>query len=157
VTIPPLRARRGDISTLAKHFYADMGGPGSLSPDFLAMLAARSWPGNVRELRSFIERSVSLGLIDDGVSHVAEPLPDLGIPADVLERLVPVHAPLKEARQAWTESFETVYVRCMLRRTGGNLTRAAELAGVNRRFMQRIVSRLASRETGVDPSDLEDE
>jgi hypothetical protein len=47
----------------------------------------------------------------------------------------------------------------MLRKTRGNLTRAAELAGVNRRFMQRIVSRLASRgaDLGVDPGELDDE
>jgi transcriptional regulator with PAS, ATPase and Fis domain len=159
VTIPPLRGRREDIATLARHFYARLGGRGALSPEFLAMLAARSWPGNVRELRNFIERSVSLGLVDDGVAHPAEPPPAQGIPADALERLVPLHVPLKDARQAWTESFETVYVRGMLRKTGGNLTRAAELAGVNRRFMQRIVSRLASRgaELGVDPHDLDDD
>jgi transcriptional regulator with PAS, ATPase and Fis domain len=159
VPIPPLRARREDITTLAKHFYAQLGGPGALSPDFLAMLAARSWPGNVRELRNFIERSVSLGLIDDGVPHAARPSPAQTIPADTLESLVPLDMPLKDARQAWTESFETVYVRGMLRRTGGNLTRAAELAGVNRRFMQRIVSRLASRgaELGVDPGELDEE
>ncbi len=159
VPIPPLRARRDDITTLAKHFYAQLGGPGALSPDFLSMLAARSWPGNVRELRNFIERTVSLGLIDDGVPHAARPSSAQAIPADTLESLVPLDMPLKDARQAWTESFETVYVRGMLRRTGGNLTRAAELAGVNRRFMQRIVSRLASRgaELGVDPGDLDDE
>lgn len=159
VTIPPLRSRREDVATLARHFYARLGGTGTLSPEFLSMLAARSWPGNVRELRNFIERSVSLGLVDDGVPHPHVPPPAQGIPADALERLVPLHAPLKDARQAWTESFETVYVRGMLKRTGGNLTRAAELAGVNRRFMQRIVSRLASRgaELGVDPRELDEE
>jgi transcriptional regulator with PAS, ATPase and Fis domain len=159
VTIPPLRARREDIATLAKHFYGRMGGSGTLSGEFLAMLGARSWPGNVRELRNFMERSVSLGLVDDGERHAAARPPEQGIPVDALERLVPLHVPLKEARQAWTESFEAVYVRCMLRKTGGNITRAAELAGVNRRFMQRMVSRLVSRgaELGVDPEDLDDE
>jgi transcriptional regulator with PAS, ATPase and Fis domain len=158
VTIPPLRARREDIATLAKHFNARLGGPGELSPEFLAMLGARSWPGNVRELRNFLERSVSLGLVDDGVPRPVELPPEQGIPADTLEQLVPLHVPLKDARQAWTERFETVYVRGMLRKTGGNLTRAAELAGVNRRFMQRIVSRLALRgaDLGVDPNDLDD-
>jgi transcriptional regulator with PAS, ATPase and Fis domain len=159
VPIPPLRARREDIATLARHFSAQLGGPEALSPDFLAMLAARSWPGNVRELRNFIERSVSLGLVDHAVPGAGHGTPAQAIPADTLEKLVPLDVPLKDARQAWIESFETVYVRAMLRKTGGNLTRAAELAGVNRRFMQRIVSRLASRgaEVGVDPSELDDE
>jgi len=159
VTIPPLRARREDIATLARHFHQRMGGQGGLSAEFLSMLAARSWPGNVRELRNFMERSVSLGLVDESVQQAPGIPPAQGIPPDALERLVPLHVPLKDARQAWTESFETVYVRGMLRKTGGNLTRAAELAGVNRRFMQRIVSRLASRgaELGVDPSELDDD
>ncbi len=135
--VPPLRARRDDI----------------------AVLAARSWPGNVRELRNFIERSVSLGLVEQGPPSSSKLPPEEDVAADTLERLVELEVPLKDARQAWTERFETVYVRGMLRKTRGNLTRAAELAGVNRRFMQRIVSRLASRgaDLGVDPGDLEDE
>jgi transcriptional regulator with PAS, ATPase and Fis domain len=158
VTIPPLRARREDVAALAKHFYAQLGGRGPLSPELLAMLAARSWPGNVRELRNFIERSVSLGLVDHGPTGGPLP-PEEGIPVEQLERLVSLDVPLKDARQAWTEKFETVYVRGMLRRTRGNLTHAAQLAGVNRRFMQRIVSRLQSRgaDLGVDPRDLDDD
>ncbi len=62
---------------------------------------------------------------------------------------MPLHLPLKDARQAWTESFESVYVRSMLKKTGGNLTHAAELAGVNRRFMQRLLARL-----GIRPADV---
>ncbi len=44
------------------------------------------------------------------------------------------------------ESFESVYVRAMLEKTGGNVTRAAELAGVSRRFLQRLIARLGIRE-----------
>jgi DNA-binding NtrC family response regulator len=125
------------------------------------MLGARSWPGNVRELRNFIERTVSLGLLGEASREDApgDVLPAEAIPDDVLERFVALDVPLKEARQVWTESFEAVYVRGMLKKTGGNLTRAAELAGVNRRFMQRIVSRLALRgaDVGVDSRDLEDD
>ena len=49
---------------------------------------------------------------------------------------------MKDARQAWTESFESIYMLGMLKRTAGKLTRAAELADVNRRFLQRLVARL---------------
>jgi DNA-binding NtrC family response regulator len=73
-----------------------------------------------------------------------------------MESFVPLHLPLKDARQAWTESFESVYVRSMLKKTGGNLTRAAELAGVNRRFMQRLLARLGLRASDV-ASDSDDE
>jgi DNA-binding NtrC family response regulator len=66
---------------------------------------------------------------------------------------VPLHLPLKDAREAWTNEFENVYVRAMLEKTHGNLTRAAELAGVSRRFLQRTIVRLGLRE----PPDANDD
>jgi DNA-binding NtrC family response regulator len=57
-----------------------------------------------------------------------------------------LHLPLKEAREAWTNEFENIYVRAMLEKTNGNLTKAAELAGVSRRFLQRTIVRLGLRE-----------
>ncbi len=74
------------------------------------MLAARSWPGNVRELRNFIERSVSLGFVSPSSAAPASMPAPAPARADV-SSLVPLHLPLKDARQAWTESFEEVYVR----------------------------------------------
>ncbi len=71
--------------------------------------------------------------------------PASNIPDAELAKIVPLELPLKDARQAWTENFESIYVRAMLQRTGGNVTRAAELAGVNRRFMQRLMARLGLR------------
>jgi len=159
VTLPPLRERPEDVPALAQHFYEKLSpGAGALPPDFLRMLASRSFPGNVRELRNFIERSVSLGFVAprSGASPAsAAPAPTR---AD-LDEWVPLHLPLKDARQAWTGRFEEVYLRAMLRKTGGNVTRAAELAGVSRRFLQRLAARLGIRasEVGADPRDLERE
>jgi DNA-binding NtrC family response regulator len=70
--------------------------------------------------------------------------------------VIPLHLPLKEARQAWTASFETHYVRSMLQKTSGNVTRAAELAGVNRRFLQRLVARLGLRESAAGEAEGDD-
>lgn len=64
VTLPPLRARDGDIEVLADHFgrrmASEMGWPGwpGFSPRALVQLKAYDWPGNVRELRNVIERAV---------------------------------------------------------------------------------------------------
>jgi len=151
VTLPPLRARREDISVLARHFYARLGGEAPLSPEFLAMLAARGWPGNVRELRNHLERYVALGLVNEGHAAAAPRIESLS--HDALEALVPLHLPLKDARDAWTQSFESIYVRSLLEKTGGNLTRAAEVAGVNRRFMQRLVARLGLRGSATERLD----
>ncbi len=159
VTLPPLRSRVDDIPRLGAHFFRRFSGSDAPLPDaFVAMLLRRSWPGNVRELRNFIERSVSLGVDPRGRlgprSRRASRLPSV---PSTMESLVPLHLPLKDARQAWTESFESVYVRSMLKKTGGNLTRAAELAGVNRRFLQRLVARLGLRasDVGLDSGDEE--
>ena len=64
VTLPPLRARKGDIPLLAEHFGRRMAveldwpnWPG-FSPRALAELEAYPWPGNVRELRNVVERAV---------------------------------------------------------------------------------------------------
>lgn len=64
VTLPPLRAREGDVAVLADHFGRRMasecgwaGWPG-FSGAALAELVAHDWPGNVRELRNVVERAV---------------------------------------------------------------------------------------------------
>ncbi|HEX4341515.1 MAG TPA: sigma 54-interacting transcriptional regulator [Polyangiaceae bacterium] len=145
VKLPPLRARGEDIALLARHFYERFAGADATLPAaFLDMLATRAWPGNVRELRNFMERSVSLGFVTEPPGAPA-PAASRVAPGAALETVVPLHLPLKEARQAWTESFESVYVRALLGRTAGNVTRAAEQAGVNRRFLQRLMARLGLR------------
>ncbi len=65
LTLPPLRARRGDIALLAAHFGRAMAAdlaweafPG-FSPAALAALGAYRWPGNVRELKNVVERAVA--------------------------------------------------------------------------------------------------
>src|SRR6202035_5691654 len=141
------------------HFHRAFAGEGAppLSAEFLGRLAARSWPGNVRELRNFIERSVSLGLVDAPPSRASRPPPAGPLPS--IDGMVALRLPLKEARQAWIESFESVYVRDVLRSCGGNVTRAAERAGVSRRFLQRMIARLGIKpaEVGATDSDFADD
>ncbi|MBG0777715.1 MAG: phage shock protein operon transcriptional activator [Desulfovibrionaceae bacterium] len=64
LTLPPLRARHGDVELLAEHFAARMAVELGLdgAPEFtdraMAALLAHSWPGNVRELKNVVERAV---------------------------------------------------------------------------------------------------
>jgi transcriptional regulator with GAF, ATPase, and Fis domain len=63
LTLPPLRARRGDVPVLAAHFLREIEpevGPRELDASALAVLAAGSWPGNVRELRNVVRRAAVL-------------------------------------------------------------------------------------------------
>lgn len=64
ITLPPLRARRSDVSLLAKHFAESMCRelgrdhfPG-FSKTAYALMSSYDWPGNVRELRNAVERAV---------------------------------------------------------------------------------------------------
>jgi DNA-binding NtrC family response regulator len=139
VELPPLRARREDIAVIAQRFYERFGESDDPLPEWLAAaIQARAWSGNVRELRNFIERTVTLARAGD---HVEES-PGTGVSAELL---VPIHLPLKDARVAWMEQFERRYAEALLRRTGGNVTRAAEMAGVHRRSMQRLIASLGGR------------
>ena len=136
ITLPALRARRQDIPALANHFFRSFtGSEDDLPPEVLTSLSARSWPGNVRELRNFVERMVCLGWSSSETNIAPEPPP-----APVLDGLLPLHLPLKDARVAWTAQLEKLYVAALLRRMGGNVTRSAAVAGVTRRYLQRLMA-----------------
>ena len=165
VTLPPLRDRPDDVPLLAFEFYRRFVPEAKeLPPELARAVAGRSFAGNVRELRNFVERAVSLGLPLGGGGLRAQAPPastraaGAGTTEGGIADLVPWHLPLKDARQAWTEQFELVYARAVLDRAGGNVTRAAERAGVSRRFLQRMLARLGIRAAGGgDPQGGDDD
>ena len=155
VTLPPLRDRPDDVPLLAFSFYRRfVPDAKELPPELLRAVAGRSFAGNVRELRNFVERAVSLGLPLGSSSRERTAGAPAAAPSSEatggIADLVPWHLPLKDARQAWTEQFEHVYVRAILEKNGGNVTRAAEQAGVSRRFLQRMLARLGIRTAGAE-------
>ena len=152
IVLPPLRARREDIPKLAAHFSTQFAGaPTMLSPDFVSSLMTRSWPGNVRELRNYIERQVTLGGPDVSPASSSRKAPARVLPSGI-EAFVPVDLPMKQARDAWLAEFDGAYARALLKRTSGNVTRAAEIANVSRRFLQRLMLKLGMRIEG-EPAD----
>jgi two-component system nitrogen regulation response regulator NtrX len=142
VELPPLRARREDLAVIAQRFYERFTGTEDRLPDgLLAAIQTRACTGNVRELRNFVERSVTLGTPgSDRRDATGQPLA-----ATTAGTEVPVHLPLREARVAWMDQFERRYADALLQRTGGNVTRAAEIAGVHRRSFQRLLASLGGR------------
>ena len=139
--VPPLRARPGDLPTLARYFAESFGrSPWELSAALLADLARHDWPGNVRELRNVVERALSLGTlaVDDDRPSPAAAAPAATAPASheaILE------LPFKEAKAALVEGFERDYLVHLLARHKGNISRAALEAGIDRNYIHRLVKK----------------
>lgn len=122
IALPPLRERREDIVALARQF-ARRAGPARLTPEAEQLLIAYSWPGNVRELRNAVERAAML--------RAGDALPaEAFVPGDE-QALVATGV-----RAGWTlEQLEAHYIREVLRTTGTNFSRAAEVLGINRKTL----------------------
>jgi len=135
IRIPPLRERREDVPLLAEHFAQKHGrAEGSaISPAARELLLAYEWPGNVRELENVIARALALN--PSGVV-LPEDLPDT-IRA---VRPPPGPAPLPDVtdRPSLAE-LEKRYATQVLHETGGNKTRAAEILGIDRKTLYRIL------------------
>jgi len=134
VKIPSLRQRSADVPLLVKHFldrYAS-GRDVQVSKAAMDLLTAFPWPGNVRQLENEVRRALVLsdGLITP--EHLSAELAQRGDvrPADELN-----------LRQR-LDQLEVELVRVALRRTDGNQTRAAELLGVSRFGLQKMMKRL---------------
>lgn len=146
--LPPLRRRSGDVSFLAQCFAKELGGPpGRMPTEMLERLEAHDWPGNVRELKNVIARYVALAELELEVEGPQGEKGCAGGPStargpDFLEALLEEGRPLEVARERFLAEFERRYVRRMLERTGGNVTRAAEAAGVGRRYFQKLKARV---------------
>lgn len=136
IQVPALSSRSEDVLPLAAHFLALFAGEEGVTPigfttDARRWLVDEDWPGNIRELRERIRQAVRLAG-NGAVSAEALMLAAAGeeVPS------------FKTAKRA----FETRYVECLLRRCGGNISRAARLAKKDRKDFYDVI-----RRTGVDP------
>jgi DNA-binding NtrC family response regulator len=150
VWLPPLRERKEDIGLLADRFLAEASGrAGKQGAHFteaaLRVLASHRWPGNVRELQNAVQHAVAL---HPGPALGPETLPS-GLRAGA-GRTAPREdlsgLPHREAKHRALESFERSYWSSLLSRAGGNLTKAAELAGIDRKNMYDIFKKY-----GIEP------
>ncbi len=131
IFVPPLREREDDIPLLADHFMALMAAeygrrPKRMASEAVARLQHYAWPGNVRELRNVIER---LMIMVPGDTITAQDLAFLG--HDGVRQPVSVEGgslPLADAR----ERFERDYILQALAAQNGNISRTADVLGVER-------------------------
>ncbi len=152
IHLPPLRERREDIPALAEHFLRKYAAANAkaverIAPEAMARLEAYAWPGNVRELENAIERGVAISnhpilLPDDLPVHIAPAVP------------TPVAA--IDSGLAGLMSLDEVtrrHVGRVLAATDGNKKRAAEILGVDRRTLYRMLERYAIRSSEASPED----
>jgi transcriptional regulator with GAF, ATPase, and Fis domain len=142
VLLPPLRARSGDVPFLAREFLRDVpNAPKELPADVLARLEDYPWPGNVRELRNAVQRYAALGALGPLGSRSAAAAVAATPGGDPIDAIIAQSLPYPSARDAVLDAFNERYVADMLKRHGGNVSRAAAAAGIARRYFQTLKSR----------------
>ena len=138
--VPALRDRREDIHLLADYFLREFTTAygrkaKELTPEAYRVLADYHWPGNVRELRNLMERIV---IMNPQVRVDARHIPLNPARRGAAERPADSFASLQEVR----ESAEREYILKKLEETGNNVSRAAELLGLERSNLYRKMKAL---------------
>ncbi|AHF03168.1 nitrogen assimilation regulatory protein NtrX [Marichromatium purpuratum 984] len=138
--IPPLREHAEDVPDLL-NFYLDYFATHEKLPYRRFSVGAQNflrnytWPGNVRELKNLVQRVLILGAGDEISQKEVESA--LGAPppvqAQALEGLVSFDQPLRQAR----EQFEKAYLDYQLEKHGGNVSKMAKEAGMERTHLYR--------------------
>src|SRR6516162_10225278 len=138
--VPPLRERKEDIPQVARHFLKEFSQtynrrPKEIADDALEMLMRYTWPGNVRELRNLIERIV---IMNPTIARLdRKHLPTL-VFRDGSRRPSAEFSSLHEARAA----YERDYILKKLDENHGNVSRTAEVLGLERSHLYRKMKAL---------------
>jgi DNA-binding NtrC family response regulator len=170
IRLPPLRERMDDLPLIAAHLLekhaAKMKRPvPHFSSAAVEAMLVYDWPGNVRELENVIQRSLALtssaeiGIeslptrLAQGAAPDAAPPRNGGPVADRAHDRPPTgdgggwseEQVYRKAREIALTDFERRYFTRLLRRTEGNLSEAARLAGLDRSNLRRALARLGMR------------
>ncbi|MBF0214432.1 MAG: sigma-54-dependent Fis family transcriptional regulator [Magnetococcales bacterium] len=145
LAIPPLRERLEDLKLLVDYFLkihqATLPQQRSFSPAAMACLKNYHWPGNVRELKNLVER---LLIMAPGTMIDPEDLPEF---IHMKPGATPTNTPwdallenenLRDARVA----FERIFLKTQLARHNGNISRTAEVIGMERSALHRKLKTL---------------
>ena len=130
LTLPPLRERREDIPLLIEHFLqrynSRLGKQTVFSKEAVEALMEYPFPGNVRELENIVERVVTLCESDRVKKE--------DLPPHVLKKGREKDSPAQPLTKVAQEA-EKEYIIRILKQTGGNRSRAAEILGISRKTL----------------------
>ena len=167
LNLPPLRERRRDIPLLVDHFLSKYGEPlgdRGVAPEALDRLVGHDWPGNVRELENVIQRAMVMAtsgvilpehLPIGPVSAAASVAVDATLEEIIERKLLDCVRGLRSHASANLYDLmlglvEKPLLRAVLRETGGNQVRAAQILGINRNTLRKKLTA-----HGIDPDTLE--
>jgi DNA-binding NtrC family response regulator len=143
IEVPPLRERTDDIIPLANHFMSGLcSNDDSLirhfSPEAEEVLRAYSWPGNVREVQNIIGRTYFMSS-----SQIIQK-DDLPLNFKSNDKRMPdefISLEYKDAKDKVIEKFELEYLTHHLKINKGNITKTAEMCGLDRRSIHRLINK----------------
>ncbi len=153
IELPPLNERKKDIPLLSYHFLkkfarANQKDIRTISPEAMQTILSQDFPGNVRELENIIERAVifcrtdTLEKRDLYLDNEREPLyPDFNEDVNGLD--------FKTAKEKMIRKFYREYIQTLLKKSNGNVSRAAEIGGIQRQYLHRLM-----KETDIDAVDF---
>ena len=149
VRMPPLRKRLADLYILVQVILRSLNAEdaiGLFTPMVLDDMSKHDWPGNVRELRNYVERSVVLEQAaptsERQSAYSILPPPTLGEqPGVTASPDVDLDKPFKVAKEEVIGEFELKYLSALLDWAGGNVSKAARKAKMDRMYLYRLLQR----------------
>ena len=142
LTMPPLREHKEDLSILIKYFinlFCTVHSKPILkvSPNIIEKAKNYDWPGNVRELKNIIENAVVLS--DD---EIDESIMFSRIDVDNSNNYKLKGRTFQDAKQEYLQPIEEALVMEALNVAKNNITKAAEILGMKRQYLQQKIKNL---------------
>ncbi len=146
VHLPPLRERREDIPLIVSHLVQKhgekLGKSGiQISPELMEIFINRQWEGNIRELENTVMRGLLFSRGDDiragdiGFDKIRENRHCV-MTENTFQGLS-----YKDAKEENLKQFNAAYIGNLLKQTGGNVTQAAQICGLERQSLQQVMRR----------------
>jgi len=143
IELPPLRERGEDVSLLLHHFvqkYSQYHGKKfeSIHPEVIKFINEYKFPGNVRELENFVEHAFIIS--KDNILRLTDfPIKEKRATDNDYFNFSSLI--LEEAREQFKNIFEEKYINELMKYSKGNVGKAAEMANVNIRTIQRLIKK----------------
>jgi len=138
IMLPPLRDRREDVRPMALAFLAQYGAAVrrlSITKDALLALERYAWPGNIRELKHLMQR---LAALSSGIIRIEDLPPEFVSTPRVASVMNDI---IHEGEMPTLDQLESSYLLRVLSAVGGNKSRAAQVMGVDRKTLYRMIDR----------------